>query len=205
MYFLWSFISIVAISAALPSAAAPTTTSFSYPYELNTTAPDAFYLHIASANPLIDGRNVQLRQTNGKGSPQIVVVDATSPVLQAKMENGVIYSENRTLENQLYDLGPVSHLKNVSTTISSSLQEFYFQNATSTTKATGNFMLELIGSNAVYGLYHKVPLEVVNGFIICQKGDYWQLYYNTYLQTPPNYDACEYVGVQGTIAPDLNS
>ena len=196
MHLLWSIVSIVVVGGVLPSAPAPTSTQLGYPGQLNTTAPDAFYVHVTSANPLIDGRNIQLRQTKGEGSPQIAVIDTASPVLQAKMSNGVIFSENRNLFNQLYDLGPVAHLKNVSTTNSSSLQEFYFQNATSTSKATGNFMLELIRSNAVYGLYHKVPLEVTNGFIICWKGEYWQLFYDTYLKNPPNYDGCEFVGVQ---------
>ena len=200
MRFYVNIISLAITAAAgnaAPAAPTPTCTPFNYPGALKTT-DSTFYLHVKSNNPLLDGRNVQLRSTGDKGAPQIVVVDATSPVLSMRLSNGVIHNENRTIFNQPYDLGPVAHLKNVSTTSTSSKQEFYFQNATSSNKGTKGFMLELLGQNAVYGLYHQTPVNIVNGFIICKeaKGSYYQLYYTTYFSDPDSLPGCEFIGVQ---------
>ena len=201
MHLLCSVVAVAIYGAkvvqAAPAALAARSDPPTYPLFLNTT-DTAFYLHVKSNNPLIDGHNVQLRPTGGNCSPQIVVVDATSPVASFNMTNGFLYSQSRTLENQEYNLGPVSHLKNVSVTESSGNAEFYFQNATNSDKGTGGFMLELVGGNAVYGLYHYTAVEIVNGFIICEatNGTYHQLFYTQYYSDPSSIPGCEFVGVQ---------
>ena len=177
------------LSSYSTSLPVPTCTSFYYPAVLNTTAPQAFYLHVSSSNPLTSGRQLQLRTVNGT---QIVVVDARSPVLWVKLVDGVIHSDGHTDENQPYDLGPMAFLRNVSSTATSSLQEFCFKNSTAT---DNGFQLFSFGA-ALYGLYHQEPLEVVNGFVICDKRDYSQVFYNTYIEEPPAYPDCEFVGIQ---------
>jgi hypothetical protein len=153
---------------------------------------------VRSNNPLTNGRNIQLRGVDDPKAAQIAVVDATSPVLLAQLRGGIMYTQNRTENNILYDLGPASGLKNVSTTPTQSLQEFFFVNATDASPATGDFELVNVSQDAQYNLYHEIHIDrVVNGFAACQKEGYWQLFYYTYSGSQPIFGSdCEYVGVQ---------
>ena len=188
---------LLAIKTALAVAPpAATCTPSSYPFTLNSTTPSAVYITISSYDAFTNGRNIQLRQTGGKGSPQIAVIDATSPVLWAEQRNGIIYTQNKTDENIRYDLGPVSHLKTVSTIGQSTLQELYFQNATASNKATGGFILEFPTQDAIYSLYHASPLNAADGWVICNKTDYWQLFYYTYFDNGPTFPGCDFIGLQ---------
>jgi hypothetical protein len=169
-------------------------TQCSYPTELNSTDPTSFYINVFSFdNSFYNGRNLQLRNVNGK---QVVVVDATSPVLLTQLRDGIFYSQGYDISNTPYDLGPVSYLQNVTSTKSYSKQEFYFQNATKTHKATNGFQFEIPSESAVYQLYHQVGNDIVNGWIICQQKDYWQLFYYTYLSNPGPLGSCNFIALR---------
>ena len=179
----------VVSAAAVPTH--PSSALSSYPESLNTTSKyTAYHLYVISSDPYTNGQNIQLYDA-GNGT-QIAVVDQGSPVLQARFSNGVLHSEGYTTSNTIYNLGPVAHLRNQTSTNSSSLQELYFSN---TTKPDAGWSLEDPSSDAVYRLFHQEPLGVVNGFLICDTGTYFQVYYNTYLTSPPDYYGCEFVGI----------
>ena len=173
--------------------ASASTALAAYPFQLNCTTPSAVFFRIDCYDNL-HGRSLQLRKlSDGR---QIVVIDAISPVLWAEVRNGIIYSQGRNDYNQRYDLGPVGHLINTTTTSTSSKQEFYFQNATKASKATKGFVLEFPTQDAVYSLYHRVPNDIVNGWIACKVADYWQLFYYTYFSEPSNTKGCTFLGIE---------
>lgn len=191
--FLPSLITLFSIAAS--TTGAPVTSS-PYPGSLNTTTPSGFEIRVYStANPLLNNRNIQLLESDGK---QLAVIDPWSPVLLLEMRDGVLYSENRTDDGILYDLGPVAHLQNLTTTKTSSLQEFYFANQTASTPATTDFELINVSNDAEYNLYHHINRDfVVNGFCACRRSGYYQLLYYTYVGEIPNFGPeCEYVAVQ---------
>ena len=104
---------------------------------------------------------MQLRPNSTSGA--IVVVDSTSPVFLGQMRKGVLYSENTTAENQLYDLGPIGGLVNVTNTADASLQAFVVRkpkagNTPAEFQAQGGFQFFDLGSDGTYGLYHQTPV-----------------------------------------------
>ena len=204
MYLVRSF-SLVILSLLPTSTSAQSGSSAcpcNYPAFVNTTTgPSGFLLHVKSNNPLTRNRAVQLRPD--ATSDSIVVVDSTSPVLLSQMRNGVLYSENTTIANELYDLGPIGGLANVSTTANSSSQAFVMRKPKSNCSSesfqtNGGFQLIGLGDDGTYGLYHDTPDGYANGFVICEKhgGEYFQLFYYEYLQDPPERTGCEYVGLE---------
>ena len=162
---------------------------YNYPSEVNTTTtPKSFHLSVQSNNPLARGRNVQVRPSKpgDPSSPSIVVVDSSSPVLLSQLRNGALCSANLTEFNQLYDLGPTGGLTNVTSTPDASLRAFVVRNygkhePPESLKVRRGFFL-LGGDAGRYNLYQRVPLNVANGFSVCEKKGYFRLFYETYRQ-----------------------
>jgi len=192
-------------------AVGPAACPGNYPIQLNDTSFDtvAFYLHVKANNPAYDGHNVQLRTLSS--GVQSVVVDKASPVLAAQLREGVIYSEGRSLTNAIYDLGPTAVLTNTTGIGNLQRQRFDFSNTTAPAYGAGEvnvrnaWYLESLGDDGTYGLYHNVPIGIVNGFLICPVGSgsnkYYQLYYNEYQTSPGDLGKCGSIGLQTTIAP----
>ena len=196
---LASLASCLTIRQAPSSAACP----YNYPVTLNNTeSHNGLIFTIASNNPITKNRAVQLRNapsSYGK-NVQVAAIDATSPVLLGQLKGGAVYSENRSDVNQLYDLGPTGSLVKVADNAPAGTENatrYAFEFSQKKTPAK-KFYLEAPSEDGTYGLYHSVPNGIANGFILCEqdKGTWYQLYYNTYVQNPPNRPGCEYVGVR---------
>jgi len=218
-----SFATIVAILPVVLAAVTerqlhPAPCPANYPVRINDTSfgSTVFSLQVRANNPAYDGHSVQLR--NSTTGVQTVVVDNASPVLKAQLLNGIIYSEGRTLENANYHLGPTGRLVNTTSLGNAQRQRFTFESVNGYANATQNgtyaygrrggevnsrngFYLESLSDDGTYGLYHNVPTETSNGFLICPVGSYHQLFYYTYHSTPGNLSNCESIGLQTTIAP----
>jgi hypothetical protein len=190
MFHLIAIASFAGSAMAVPSP---------YPGYLNSTVPSGFEIRVASANPRLNNRNVQLiANSSDSSAPQLAGIDPWSPVALLQLRNGVVYSENRTEEGQLYDLGPVLYLRNTTTTHTTSLAEVYFANQTQGTPPTADFELVNVSNDAEYNLYHRITATgIINGFCACDQNGFYQLFYYTYTGKVPNFGAnCVYVAIQ---------
>jgi hypothetical protein len=187
---------LIAVGSIIGSALAIPTP---YPSYLNSTVPSGFEIRVASANPRLKNRNVQLIDNpSDSAAPQLAGIDPWSPVAPLQLRNGVLYSENRTEGGQLYNLGPVLYLRNTTTTNSTSLAEVYFANQTQGTPPTADFELVNVSNDAEYNLYHRITATgIINGFCACELNGSYQLFYYTYTGKIPNFGAnCDYVAIQ---------
>jgi len=186
---------VLALTSLLVAASASfSPCPFNYPGELNLTEQgEGLVFTLRSNNPLTNNRAVQLRPSATDASIQIAAIDAHSPVLLGQLRAGVLFAENRSIVNQLYDLGPTAFLTPASGSGNNKLYSFEFGNRTA---KDGMFLLAAGGSTGNYNLYHQEPNEVVNGFQACQvDGKWWRIYYDTYTNNPVTGPNCEFVAV----------
>lgn len=178
---------------------------FNCPVNLNTTeSQNGLIFTIASNNRLTKNRAIQFRSvtpsynSNVSSPAQVAAIDSTSPVLLGKFWNGALYSENRSDVNQLYDLGPTAALKLVAEDASGANVSRWAVEFAQTKTLDNEFYLLAPTDDGTYGWYHEGPTEHVNGFILCaQDEDSWyQLFYQSYVQTPPEAPGREYAGVR---------
>ncbi|KAI9659710.1 MAG: hypothetical protein M1831_003608 [Alyxoria varia] len=192
------------VTSIVTSTASPTCSPTLYPAVINDTTDhrSAFYIQVQANNPAYDGHNVQLRPESPDSPASLVVIDATSPVLAARMRNGTIESTDRNEVNQVFSLGPIGGLRNVSDFQDTARQAFIFSNNTASAAPSLSESVsswQLIGfSEGIYGLYHDVPIGFVNGFDICNvnNGEYYQLFYAEGLLGTDIPAECESVGLQ---------
>lgn len=157
----------------------------SYPFALNTssTNPELLTFWVSSSNPLTNGRPLQLREA--EDGRTLAVVDATSPVAFGVLENGVLSVEN----------GLTAATRNVTGNETNYVAEVYFENAEEGKQVIDWYLLGLSDPSGRANLYHKARFQTQNGFILCDKGDYWAFHYNAMAQGGPQHE-CDWIGVQ---------
>jgi len=129
-------------------------------------------------------------------------------------------SQARNEDNQLYNLGPSGYLNLREEVNTTSQYSFGFATPNASIIESSFFppgKVEqdwyLLGgeSDGTYSLFHNTGVGIVNGFILCEavidleNGAWYQLFYNTYTQTPADFPNCEYVGVRTTVAATISN
>ncbi|KAI0804883.1 hypothetical protein GGR55DRAFT_304364 [Xylaria sp. FL0064] len=196
---------------ATGALAAQSICPYNYPIELNTTESNNGLIYtIASTNPATNNRGLQLRPNPNLEGGFFVGLDTTSPVLLSNFANASVKSQARSLENQLYDLGPTAYLNLRDEINSTSRYTVGFANASTWPgQVESEWYLSGGASDGTYDLYHQEGLNIVHGFVLCtadhdlEPGPWYQLFYYTYQQTPADFPECEFVGVRTTVAPTI--
>ncbi|RYP75198.1 hypothetical protein DL771_002523 [Monosporascus sp. 5C6A] len=210
MAFVRSFV-VVSIAFATNVLAASSLCPFNYPSELNNTeSGNGLVFTIASNNPVINNRAVQLRPNPFFEGGFFCGIDAQSPVLLANFREGGFYSQARNQINQLYDLGPTGYLNQRDGNNGTTRFSFAFANATQWPGEVDKaWMLTAGSSTGTYSLFHDVDEGLVNGFLICEaeidleNGPWYQLFYTTSSDSPGDFPGCESVGLSTTVAPTI--
>ncbi|KAI1305530.1 hypothetical protein F5Y03DRAFT_356216 [Xylaria venustula] len=206
-----SAIQLMALLATGSALAAQSICPFNYPVELNSTqSTNGLTFTIASTNPVTANRVLQLRTNPNLDGGFFVGLDASSPVLLSNLANASVLSQARNEVNQLYDLGATGYLNLRDEINGTSRYTVGFANASTWPgEVEREWYLDGGDSDGTYGLYHTEPLEIVNGFVLCQADHdldpraWYQLFYYTYSQTPADLPGCEFVGVRTTVAPTI--
>ncbi|KAI1110978.1 hypothetical protein F5Y14DRAFT_427053 [Nemania sp. NC0429] len=186
---------------------------FNYPATLNATqSHNGLIFTIISGSPVTNNRAIQLRPNPYLEGGFFAGLDATSPVLLSNLADAAVKSQGRDMYNQLYDLGPTAYL-NLRDEINGTRR--YTVGVVNATTWPGEVDRQwyLIGGapDGTYGLYHDVPIGVVNGFLLCvadhdlEPGPWYQLFYDMYDYTPTDFPECEYVGVRATVSATINN
>ncbi|GAW15152.1 hypothetical protein ANO14919_045610 [Xylariales sp. No.14919] len=184
---------------------------FNYPVHLNSTQSDnGLVFTLASTTASTNNRALQLRPNPYLAGGFFVGLDAASPVLLANFGQAAVRSQARSLENQLYDLGPTAYLNLRDEINGTSRYTVGFANASTWPGAVeAEWYLSGGAPDGTYDLYHEEPLNIVHGFVLCtadhdlDPGPWYQLFYYTYSQTPVDFAECEYVGIRTTVAPTI--
>ncbi|KAI1748245.1 hypothetical protein F4782DRAFT_380014 [Xylaria castorea] len=180
---------------------------FNYPAELNSTqSHNGLVFTLASNNPVTNNRALQLRVNPFLEGGFFVGVDASSPVLLANFEDAAFKSQARNQINQLYDLGATGYLNLRDEINGTSRNTVGFANASTWPgEVEAEWYLAGGSEDGTYSVFHREPLNTVNGFVLCQAdhdldpGPWYQLFYYTYAQTPADFPECEFVGVRTTV------
>lgn len=197
--------SLASASVIPRQAAANSSCPFNYPTTLRDTtfSDNAFYLTVKSDTAAYDGHNVQLR-TSSAGK-QVAVIDSSSPVLAGQLSSGTFQSEAVSPDNEIYSLGVSGVLVNSTDVGDAQTQCFEFSNGTTASgpgqvNTRQGFYLSSLDNAGTYGLYHNVPDEIVNGWLICPVTNgteaYYQLFYYNYQNNPGNLGECESIALQ---------
>ncbi|KAL7941111.1 hypothetical protein V8C42DRAFT_335793 [Trichoderma barbatum] len=139
------------------------------------------------------------------GTFNYVGIDAADPVLIANLRDGILYSQGRSADGSLQDLGPTGYinLKEIVDTSSSYL--FSFVNATIYPPALDAGWV-LSPKNDTYELLYTEPEGVSFGWRLCiadfdlDYGPWSYLEYFTYTGTPTYDHYCVPAIVQATVA-----
>ncbi|KAI0535562.1 hypothetical protein GGR58DRAFT_478655 [Xylaria digitata] len=204
-----SFISLALLATGALSA--QSICPFNYPVFINSTQSHSGLIYTVVSNTAATNNHaLQLRTNPNFDGGFYVGLDAISPVLLTNLDNSAIKAQARNEINQLYDLGPTAYLNQRDEVNGTHRYTVGFANATIW---PGQVEAEwyLVGGSpdGTYNLYHEEPTEIVNGFILCEAdhdldpGPWYQLFYNTYSQTPVEFPECEYIGVRTTVAPTI--
>jgi len=206
-----SSLAFLALALATLTSAASSACPFNYPSTLNTTTShNGLVFTIISNNPVTNNRAVQLRPNIFFEGGYFTAIDDSSPVLLGNLKNGGLYSQARNIFNQLNDLGPTGYL-NLRTEVDGTSQwSVGFANATLWPGSVEEqWKLDAPTSDGTYSLFHEEPLEVANGFLLCEadidlsNGPWFQLFYQTYKTSPTEFKGCESVGVRTSVGASI--
>ncbi|KAI0469371.1 hypothetical protein F4859DRAFT_487948 [Xylaria cf. heliscus] len=202
-------LALLATGALAQSSTCP----FNYPAELNSTqSHNGLILTVASTNAATNNRALQLRVNPNLEGGFFVGVDASSAVLLANFDNAALKSQARNDFNQLYDLGPTGYVNLRDETNGTSRYTVGFANASTWPgEVEREWSLSGGSEDGTYSVFHEEPLNIVNGFVLCQAdhdlgpGPWYQLFYYTYAQTPAEFPECEFVGVRTTVGATISN
>ena len=205
--------SILALFFSTLTSAASSACPFNYPSTLNTTTShNGLVFTIISNNPITINRAVQLRPNIFFEGGYFTAIDNSSPVLLGNLKNGGLYSQSRNLFNQLFDLGPTGYLNLRREVEGTSQWTVGFANATLWPGAIEEqWSVDAPTNDGTYSLFHDEPLEVAHGFLLCEaeidlsNGPWFQLFYQTYTESPTNFEGCESVGVRTSVGASISN
>ncbi|KAI1815658.1 hypothetical protein GGS20DRAFT_315124 [Poronia punctata] len=206
------------VGVGVTAASNPKTSKcpYNYPTEIRTTSSHSgLTFHVRSNNPATSDRALQLRANPNFPGSYFVGIDASSPVLVSNLRDGALASYGRNEFNQLFPLGPTAYLNQRDEFGNAHRYTVGFANGTDWPgQVEAEWSLSGGAFDGSYYLYHDEPIGVAHGFLLCVAdhdvegpgGNGWfQLYYNTYLDEPYDYENCEYVGVETTVAPTIEN
>ncbi|KAI0132353.1 hypothetical protein BJ170DRAFT_592315 [Xylariales sp. AK1849] len=184
---------------------------FNYPTDLNNTeSGNGLVFTAITNNPLTNNRAVQLRPNPFLPGAFFVGIDNSSSVLLGNLRDAGLYSQARSMLNQLYDLGPTAYLNQRDVVGTTTRYTVGFANATQWPgEVDQGWYLLAPSEQGEYGLYHDVAGGVSNGFLLCEAdtdvedGAWYQLFYNEYAGSPTDIDGCEYIGVRTAVGASI--
>ncbi|KAJ2987710.1 hypothetical protein NUW58_g4351 [Xylaria curta] len=162
---------------------------------------------VSSGNVATNNHALQLHPNPKVEGGFFLGVDASSPVLLANFEGGALKSLGRNNNNRLYDLGPTAYGTLQDEVDGTKRYAVGFAKAAASGDVEKEWSLFVGGSDGTYSLRYQQPSNAVYGFMICaadhdlEAGPWYQLFYHIRAQNPVDFDNCEFVGVQTSVAP----